>query len=84
MKAIIVSFDGHVNSTGFKSWAEAREFIYSRVPEKAKVLIDWNLWKEGEDDLFWTKFEYAEKRGTKLLSHVWEINEVEVMSSRSS
>lgn len=84
MKVITVSYDGHVNSTGFKTWAEAREFVMSRIPEKAQILVEKEALLSGKVEVYWTKLEYAEVRGKRLLHHIWELNEVELVKLGSS
>ena len=77
MKVIIVAFDGHINSSGFKTFDEAREFILGRIPEDAFV--------QKQKDNYWVKYAYIEEQGTRKNKHVWELNEVELtMSGRSS
>lgn len=84
MKVITVSYDGHVNSTGFRSWAEARDFVVSRIPEKSQILISKDMFFSGKLDEYWTTLEYAEVRGKRLLHHIWELNEVELTKLGSS
>ena len=77
MKIITTTYDGHVNSIGFKSWEEARQYVFSRIPKGSMTPSDM--------DEYWTHLEYLEKRdkgGYK--KHIWDLNEVEVKSQRSS
>lgn len=74
MKVVIAIYDGHVNSSGFRSWEEARRFVISRISENAYI--------QRFDNPYWTTLKYYDEEEKKI--HTWELNEVELVKLGSS
>lgn len=78
MKIITVTYDGHINSIGFKDWDEARGYILARIPEGSYMRTDTNT-------PHWVNIEYlVESEDGTFRKHAWELNEVSVRSKNSS